>query len=298
VNDDRRQRLIGLGAEELADALLKLAGRDEVADDLVDRMIANPAENIVRFKSKISELMSMSRFVPWGESTAFARELEDLLERLGAGNPDPHTGAELVVAFYRTDEAVLNNCDDSNGRIGDVYRYDARNLFVSYASRCRNKEWLADLVLALNQEDHFGVRDSLIDCAGEYLPIQVIRGMIDRLCTLSDQEREEYGRRHRLLCIESLARQIKDAPLFEKARLSAWEEPSTAACVDIGRVYLESGDPRTALSWLERIPLSETFQAYERDRLLLEIYGKLGGREEQAKTAWRSRRKMYTRFRN
>jgi hypothetical protein len=50
--------------------------------------------------------------------------------------------------------------------------------------------------------------------------------------------------------------------------------------IDIARVYLESGDVETAHSWLKKIPEGETFQAYERDKLLLEIYQKQGDSEK------------------
>ena len=80
--------------------------------------------------------------------------------------------------------------------------------------------------------------------------------------------------------IESLASQIKDAKLFEKTRNASWGELSTAALIDIARVYLESGDVETAHSWLKKIPEEETFQAYERDKLLEEIYQKQGDSEK------------------
>ena len=54
----------------------------------------------------------------------------------------------------------------------------------------------------------------------------------------------------------------------------------TAALIDIARVYLESGDVETAHSWLKKIPEGETFQAYERDKLLEEIYQKQGDSEK------------------
>jgi len=225
--------------------------------------------------------------VDWSESASFAGELQALLEKLQAGIRDPRTGAQLVAAFFETDEATLGNCDDSSGHVGDVYRYEARDLFVSYARRCEDKDWLGNLVLKLNREDGYGVRDSLIDAAAEYLPEPVMRGMIERLLKAAEQETDEYHKRHWLFRVESLAKQLKDAPLFEKTRIAAWGSLSTAACMDIAKVYLESGNVQTALSWLERIPVAESYMAYERDGLLLEIYGKLGDREKQTETAWR-----------
>jgi thioredoxin-like negative regulator of GroEL len=104
--------------------------------------------------------------------------------------------------------------------------------------------------------------------------------MIATLQKWADKEKDEYGKRHHLMLIESLARQIKDAKLFEKTRIASWGNLSTAALIDIARVYLESGDVETAHLWLKKIPEGETFQAYERDKLLLEIYKKQGDSEK------------------
>jgi len=104
--------------------------------------------------------------------------------------------------------------------------------------------------------------------------------MLATLQKRADQEKDEYEKRHHLMLIESLARQIKDAKLFEKTRIASWGKLSTTALIDIARVYLESGEVETAHSWLKKIPEGETFQAYERDKLLLEIYQKQGDSEK------------------
>jgi hypothetical protein len=150
---------------------------------------------------------------------------------------------------------------------------------------------LGELVFELNRKDNYGIRDILVDCAAEYLPEDEIRRLIKRFQSAANKQRDKYKKRHELYQVESLARQIKDAPLFEKARIAAWGKLSTAACVDIARVYLESDDPETALSWLNRISANETFQAAERDQLLLEIHGRTGDRAKQAEVAWRQFRR-------
>lgn len=250
-------------------------------------MIATPKEDIRRFKAKLSGLKRSRRFIRWGESAGLAWELKGLLQELQTGVDDPRTGAELVAAFYQTDQGTLGRCDDSSGHVGDVYRYDARELFIAYASRCAEKDWLGELVLKVNREDDYGIRDALIDCAKEYLPEAVIRTLVARFQGLADSESDEYRRRHWLHLVESLAHQIKDAPLFEKTRLASWGSLSTAACADIARVYLESGDEQSALAWLGQVAEQETFQARERDSLLLEIYDRLGDAEKRAEVAWR-----------
>ena len=150
MKDDRKRKLIDLGAETLAETLLDLSVHSEAADDLIERLIATPKENVRRFKKKLSSLRRSRRFVDWRGSSGFARELEMLLQDLEAGVTDPVTGIELVAAFYETDEGVLGHCDDSSGHVGDVFRYDAKELFVEYASRCADKEKIADIVLKLH----------------------------------------------------------------------------------------------------------------------------------------------------
>ncbi|MFA5354514.1 MAG: DUF6880 family protein [Thermodesulfovibrionales bacterium] len=285
MNEDKRNRLTALGAETLAEALLDLAVRSEAAEDLVERLIATPEERVKQFKSKLAGLRRMRRFVGRGDSATFAQELRSLLDSLRTGIDDPRKGVELVEAFYESDDALFNHCDDSDGHIGDLFRYDARRLFVQYASRCEDKKWLADIVLKLNQKDAYGIRDTLINCAAEYLPEEVMRGLIDRLWELESQSTK--GLPHWHFEIESLALQLRDAPLFEKARRAANPALSIASCTDISRAYLESGDAVTALSWLERIPSTETYMDDERDHLLMAIHEKTGNRGKLTETAWR-----------
>jgi len=278
--DERMDRLVGLGPEALAEALLQLALHSEEADDLVEQLIATPNENVQRFKQKLARLKRSRRYVDWRGAFGFARELEMLLQDLKAGVADPLAGAELVVTFYKADSSIFEMCDDSGGDIGMVFKYAAKQLFVDYAARCSEKDQIADLILKCNKKDDYGVRDTLIDCAGECLPEAAIRGMIASLQKWADKEKEDHDRRHFLMLIESLARQIKDAKLFETTRIASWGKLSTAALIDIARVYLECGDVETAYSWLKKIPEEETYLESERDQLLEEIYHKQGDTEK------------------
>lgn len=294
MNSTHKQRLVDLGAERLADALLELAGRDGGADDLVERTIATPQENIERFKRKLTGIKRSRRFIRWGDSATFARELQGLLQDLQEEVSDPRTGVELIAAFYECDKGALGNCDDSSGHVGDVFRFGARELFVGYASRCDDKEWLGELVFKVNRSDDYGVRDTLIDCAADYLPEPVLRTLVARFQKQAYKESEEYAKRHWLRLVESLARQLKDAPLFERTRLASWGSLSTAACVDIAQVYLESGDAPPALGWLKQAPPSEGHYAAVRDELMFEVLGSLGDRAGQTDTAWRMFRRSRT----
>ena len=56
MTDSRKQKLIDLEPEALADALLNLAVHSDEADDLIGQLIATPKENVQRFKQKLSGL--------------------------------------------------------------------------------------------------------------------------------------------------------------------------------------------------------------------------------------------------
>jgi hypothetical protein len=211
MDDERKQKLIDLGAEALAEALLKFAIYFEEADDLIEQLVALPEENIRRFREKLSALKHSGRFIDWRGVPGFARELEMLLQDLKSGVDNPLTGVELVASFFEADNIIFEMCDDSSGYIGEVFRSDARELFVDYASGCTDKEKIAEIILRVNKKDSYGIRDTLIDCAGECLPEEMVRSMIATLQKWADKEKAEYGKRHHLRLIESLARQITDA---------------------------------------------------------------------------------------
>ncbi len=189
---------------------------------------------------------------------------------------DPLQGIELVSAFYQTDEAVFESCDDSEGSVGDVYCRVAGELFSEYASNCEQKTKILEKIIDLNREDNYGVRDAVFKHASLYLPEPDIRRLISELEGLVTAEKNEYQKRHWLGLIEMLARQIKDVPLFIKMRMATEGELSTASCLEIARIYMAGGHPQKALEWIEKIEKNDRSIVYELDRLRVDIYRQLG----------------------
>ncbi len=241
-----------------------------------------------KFRQALQKLKDFDGYLGWSESNAFSHTLTDVIASLAGSEIDPKEGIELLLEFYLTDEVMLNSCDDSDGTVGDVYRIDACNLFVRYGRACENKGWIADRVLELYRKDDFGVRDELLNRAVEYLPHEVLCSMAETLWQEADSHKAEFGKRHLLIAVEAIARQLKDARLFEKARIAGWgPEPHTAACIDIAQAYLEAYDAPTALSWLRKIPDGDNFQEGDRDAALFSVFADLGMVKEQSDVAWR-----------
>ena len=273
MSEGRRGNLIKLGAESLADALLDLAVHSDIADDLIESLVSTADENARRFRRRLAGLKRRKRFVGWRESSRFARELTMMLHGLRSSINDPLIGIELMAAFMRTDEAIFENCDDSSGHVGSVFRYEATDLFFEYAATCTDQKGIGQLILDLAEEDEYGVRGALIDRAGDCLPEDIIRWMISEIEQRCNDSDGASRQRPHLIMIESLAQQIGDAKLFEGARLASRQRPSAASFIDIAKVYLQSGDIDAAQSWVDRVAEHEVtaFRSYDRNALILEI---------------------------
>lgn len=288
MTTSKKQRLLDLGAERLADALLRLAERNEDADDLVDRLLATPDERIKKFRSKLAALKRADRFIKYGESFGFSRKLSALLEDLESAVDDPCIGIELVAEFFRTDKSIFERCDDSSGSIGDVYCFDAGDLFVSFGSKCDDKQKIAELILELIAVNNYCVRDILVHKAAEVLPEPMVRSLIAHFQALAEEKNSApFDRSDHLAYVESLARQIGDLHLFEQTRITTRDTLTVPDVLEIGKAHLDVGDLEAALKWISRIPESSTFHSHERDGLLFNIYGDLGDTERQAEVAWR-----------
>lgn len=280
MKDERKEQLMQLGADVLAEALVKLADVDDAAADIVERLLAPPAKNEARFRKKLSALKSRRCFYNWRETSAFISKLESILADIKSANPSPEEGAEMVLNLFDVDGDCFEQCDDSGGDVGAFFRYSAAPLFVDYAKRCTDKIWVSDRIFQSVQNDPYGVRGVLLDHMIECVPAEIIRSTVNRL--IGTPATDQYELRKQCRYTETLARQLKDAPLFEELRKKGWSNLNATAWIDIARVYVDSGEPNTALERLSRIAPNDTVHAYERDRLLAEIYQKTGDKEQLA----------------
>ena len=183
---------------------------------------------------------------------------------------------------------MIENCDDSSGTIGNIFSWQARDLFIHYAAQYADKEWVKDTILRLYEKDDYELRCSLFEKVTEYLPETVVRSVIDCLWRrATNANKEDYSDRGIIFTIQSIAKQLKDPILLEKCWRAMESNLPTQAIIEIAQACLDAGDAKRALSWLESINKVESYHAHDCDDLLFAIHSKLNNHKEMADIAWR-----------
>ena len=119
-----QEKLRGLTAEDLSNALLEIAGEDDVRLSKVSCLVSDDAENERRFKRRRKDLKQDGRYFGWRQASEFASQLTDLVADVG-NLSDPDIRFSLICRFHEADSQVFERCDDSSGSVGDVFRNDA-----------------------------------------------------------------------------------------------------------------------------------------------------------------------------
>lgn len=209
MSDNTKSSLIALGAEALASALIELTEMSPEAQDLVERMLATPEEKLSRIRDALKEIRAMEGEYDGEDVAELADELTFVLDDIEAGVEDPCLGISLMAEFFETDETVFDACNDADGDLSDIYTDDARDLFTSFACRCKKTEKITDTLFRLTTEDPFGVRGSLVDNAWEFLSPAAMKKLTKRFQTELDAHPDENESWHLERCLHSLTDQLE-----------------------------------------------------------------------------------------
>jgi hypothetical protein len=261
MNTELKDKLVALGADTLAEALITLseslteqATQDTNLQALILNLCADDSVQSETLTQALEQLAQTRHWIDANQAPQFARQLSELLKQIQRQIDDPYLGLDLVCRFYQTDEAVLRQAQDPQQHLRQVYQYQAHALFIDYAKRCDDQTWLADKLLALIAQDDGQVRHNLWADMGDFLDLEARHQLIESVQNLIQQAQTPNQRRYWQAKLCTLARLNQDGALYEQTRLAASKFIDNAVCVDIARVYLESDDKANALLWLNRIP--------------------------------------------
>lgn len=269
--DPRREKLLELGPEKLADILLDLASHNTSIYQLIEQIVSTEEENTKLFQKRISSLKNDFQGFGWDEEYRVVEEFGALVSGIRTNVKDAKTGLELIMGFYDLEERLFESSHEG-AYVGLFYEDDVKDAFVYFASLFPDKDWIIDQIFKLLEKDVFGVRNILLNHTAEFLPEQKIRKMIERLADEATQIDDVGNRRSKYSKISILARQLKDPELFEKAQYSAFcDDLPDTAIVEIARVNFESDDFKKALHWLDQLDDEKSYSQYGKEKLLKEI---------------------------
>lgn len=272
MNKSLKEKLIAVPPEKLVELIVELSADDDVSWSKVERLVSNPTDNSKRFLRRLEDIKTRGGFIPWKYSSDFSDELEDLLADLDSGVASPEEGFKLIFDFYKADASFFEQADDSSGHIGDVFRGTAIDLFVKFASQISDKKLIINHLLELLKDDGYGVRDDLIGHASQFLSESELRHLFE----LVEGGASEKNGRYDSWKLQSLAKQLKDAPLYEKLARRGDREPNSRILVDIAEVYFLANDFIKAQEVLDSINPEDTFGRHEQEDLQKKLYLRLG----------------------
>lgn len=281
MNKSLKEKLIAVAPDKLVDLIFDLASENDVAWSKVERLVSKPTDNSKRFMRRLEEIKNRGGFISWKYSAQFADELSDLLADLESGVASQEEGFSLICEFYKADSYFFEMADDSSGHIGGVFRDGAINIFVKYASQISDKKMIINELLNLLKDDGYGVRDELIQHVGKFLSESDLRDLF-RLIEQGDGKSKGYDSWK----LQALAKQLKDAPLFEKIARRGIEQPNSRALVEIAEVYFLSNDLIKAQEILDSNNVDDHFDRHEHEDLQKKIYVRLGKNDELFKIVY------------
>lgn len=249
-------------------------------------MITPDKQAAKNFKKAVTAAKNCREMFYRSQAPDLANMLNSALEQFKHAVEDPEIGVEALIDFYKRDAEIFERCDDSFGNVGDVFQMTVAEMFVDYSRRCADKEKLAGQILALQEDDNYGVRDILIDKASRFLSKRGVKQLIDRIEQRVLTEQDIIKQRPWLRMIESLARQIKDGALFERTRERNWQTLNGRAYIEIAKVYFSAKDASTAYDRLQKAAACGATTEYEYAELFRDVCLALGKADEVDKISW------------
>lgn len=279
-------KLMNLEKEALVNILVEFSGKYPDVADAIDRLSSDRETNIQRFISKVESIKASDEVYYWNEASSFAEELVSLLSDLEAGARTPKEGLELLKVFFDSQDWIWDKCDDSSGNIGDIYRYEATELFVKFAIQCREKDWLSNFLWELISDNGYGLRDGLLDKVGEFLPEINMREIVERLWKIhGNNPGSKKNTSKGLEFVEAMAKGLKDPFLLEKVIREEGRGDEDHNNGRLGEMWFMCGDYHKAVQYLEKIKNSAG-GFWKKDELLFQAYGKVGDYNKRKGLAW------------
>lgn len=294
MSESLKTKLLKVAPESLVNLLIELAGDDEVSWSKIERLVSRPQDNSSRFKKRLAQLKNRGGYIPWKYASKFSEELVDLLSDLKEGASSPEQGYELICDFYRSDAEIFEQSDDSSGHIGDVFRSDAIDLYVEYASKHSDREYVLKTTVELLEGNNYGARDEIVAQARKFLDEVELRRLLSIFDEKNKNETKKFSSWNWKMKL--VAKQLRDASLFEKLTYQQVSEPGPKMLVEVAEVYFLSGNSTKAQELLNSIKGKDPFLRHEIEDLQKKIYVSEGKSENLFKLVYSAFQRHFSEY--
>ena len=184
------KNLEALGAERLSELLLEISGGDAALKRRLRLELAGaagPAEVAREVRKRLATLAKARSFVDWHRQAAFVADLDTQREAIvtKVAKGDPTEALDLMWRFMALARPCYERCDDSNGRVGDVFRTACDDLGPLATAARPDPANLADRTFDALCENDYGQFDDLIESLAPALGMTGLDRLKARLTTWS-----------------------------------------------------------------------------------------------------------------
>lgn len=282
-----RDKLSTLAPSDLVDFIVDLQGHDDVVDRRIASLVAHldPSNESRRLLAWIDDLLRRG-FVDWRESSAFADEIDDLVDAIEAlAARRPREARQVADRLIEAAPRLIEEADDSDGDIGlALDRTYVAWLRAAAGERAQEPDaidWV-ERVRELHAKDRYSFTDDLLPEAGILLREDELRG----LATTYEADADSKLRHRRALGQVALA--LGDASLFARSASMGSPDLDDFRKADIVETCLRLDAPDEALPWLEEPWRNEVYRLEMRAKVFA-ARGDRGQELEALRSAWRHR---------
>ena len=292
------EKLNNLSKEALIEIIVNIANENSETKKLVSTFMAahDPNEMYKTLNKDITSIKNGKRFISYYEANAFTAQLDSILSKIDnyLAKQAPDLAIKPCKRFIEIDEKLFERIDNSNGCLGSFYHdvFEVLDKAFSYSSEA--PQAIADYILSIYFNDAYGNRGAIVDCLKLCLTEPVIKALEMALPDIKSPDTtpelnhdhpswdfDAYMHNHRVVSIhKKIADKRQDVDRY--IDLVKLERVDDKAICKIAKRLNAAFRSEEAISWLKQIS-DNSFDAYTRDKLLIEAY-MLEGDVQQAKT--------------
>ena len=291
------EKLNNLSKEALIEIIINIANENRETEKLVSTFMAahDPKEMYTALNKEVTSIKNGKRFISYYEANAFTAHLDSILSKIDnyLAKQAPDLAIKLCKRFIEIDEKLFERIDDSNGCLGSFY-YDVFAVIdKAFSFSNEAPQAIADYILTIYFNDAYGNRGAIVDCLKLCLTEPVIRALESALPEIKSPETTpEFNRDHSSWDFNAYMHNLRVIGLHKKIadkrqnvdryiELVKLEGVNDKAICKIANRLNGAFRSEEAISWLKQID-DNSFEAYNRDKLLFEAY-MLEGDVQQAK---------------